>query len=220
MTEPSCWLPPVALGSSSSAVSGGSKGRRLRGRPWPPGVGRSACRPTSLLRCEARLAARAPVEHAVVLTRPPALDRFGAAEAALAAAAVDGEPAGTPGRRPARRGVRFARSSRAATLTRRVASGSGTSLDRRERTELACPQNLAPVHVADSAEHALVEQHLADRGARIVVGEQQLDASVEVGVDPAQVRAEPAEAGMARQVRRAERLDHRRVEAHRFPATR
>ena len=52
----------------------------------------------------------------------------------------------------------------------------------------------------------------------VVVGQQQLDAAAEVGVGAAQVRPEPAEAGVAAGVGRAVRLDDRGVEADRRPA--
>ena len=86
--------------------------------------------------------------------------------------------------------------------------------------QLARPQHLAAVDVAEAAEHPLVEEHLADRGAPVVVGEEQLDTPVEVGVDAAQIGTESPEPRVPRDSRLAIRLDRRGVEAHGRPRRR
>ena len=89
---------------------------------------------------------------------------------------------------------RLARSSLAATLTRRTASISGSSPT--VANGLSRPaQSTAAVHVADATEHAAWSSSTAARVARVVVGEQQLDAATEVGVGATEVRPTPPRPG-------------------------
>ena len=146
--------------------------------------------------------------------------RLGAAEAALAGATVDTESAGHA-RQGDLLGVGEVGAQQPGGDVDEAAGERLTEVaDGCERVQLARPQDLAAVHVADAAEHSLVEQHLADRGAAVVVGEQQLDASVEVGVDAAQVGTESPEPRVPRDSWLPVRLDGRGVEAHGGPGRR
>jgi hypothetical protein len=79
-------------------------------------------------------------------------------------------------------------------------------------------EDLAAEHVAEPAEDPGVEQHLGDGGVGIVVGPQQLDAAIEVGVGPGEVGPEAAQPRVAGGVGAAVRLDEGGVEADGAPA--
>ena len=133
-------------------------------------------------------------------------------------AAVDGEAAGDAGHDVAAAAAEV----RPQHLGGHVDEADGVGLrelgDAGERAQLPGPQHLAAEDVADTAEHARVEQHLGDAGVEIVVGPQQLDAAVQVGVGAPEIGADAAEAGVALGVGHAVRLDDGGVEAHRPPA--
>src|SRR6516164_7100686 len=110
---------------------------------------------------DVQLTPGAPVRHAGLLAVTRHLDRGGAPQAWLAEAAVHREALGRPAGGDARGPFEIG-----AQLARRYLEQPGPlpqveSADRRERIELACPQHLGLVDVADAARHALVEQRLA-----------------------------------------------------------
>ena len=142
---------------------------------------------------EAGLAARAPVQRPPVA--PLADDGRGAALARLAGTAVHGQPAVDAGERDPLGVAQVGpyEPGRHLDHARRLALGEIT--DGSSRVELPRPQELAAVHVAESAQHPLVEQHVGEGGGRVVVGDQRPHAAGEVGVDPRDVRPEPAQPG-------------------------
>ena len=83
--------------------------------------------------------------------------------------------------------------------------------------DLARPEHLAAIDVADAVGDVLVEQGLAHRGELIVEVVEPVDALVEIGVGSAEVGPVWAEAGMPVAVELAVGLDDRCVEAHGDP---
>ena len=178
---------------------------------WPPGAGPSACRPGAARRGADRDGPGTPG----TTTAPGGARRGDSTVLAAPRAALTGAGVHGPTDTLRRAQVRPQQPGGDVDQPHRV--GLREVGDPGERAQLARPQHLAPVHVAEPAEHPLVEQHLGDGRLRVVVGEQRLDAPSEIGVRPAEVGPEPAEARMAAGVGVPVGLDDGGVEAHGLP---
>ena len=150
------------------------------------------------------------------------LDRRRAAPARLARRPYTARDPRVPS--PATRSAwrRLARTSVAADVDEAGGVGLGEVADGGERAQLPGPHHLPPVHVAEAAEHPLVEQHLGapwpGRRRRPAAGRTQRPRSASAR---AEVRGRaPRRPGWRMAVRPAIRLDRGGVEAHGHPARR
>src|SRR5262249_38362267 len=139
------------------------------------------------------LATGAPICDTRLLTVLADFDGLTAAQARLAEAAIDRQTGGRPRHRDARWLVEVGPQQRGGRFEQTAPLAVGEGADRRERMQLARPEDLALVDVADPTGDALVEEGLGDRPSGLAQPPGPNDALVEIDVLTAQIGAELAE---------------------------
>ena len=164
-----------------------------------------------------RLAAGAPIQHAVGFAVVRHAHEIAAATARFSLSAVHRETAVGRRSRDALDTPQVGAQHLVGEPHELVAFVFAQLADSRPRAQLARPQQFAAIHVADSAHHALVEQHFGHGRLGRVVRHHAPHALVDVGRFVAQVGAELAENRMSSRIKIAVRLHHGRRETHRDP---
>jgi hypothetical protein len=145
------------------------------------------------------------------------LDRVMASMARLALSPVHREPTWNFRRCHAVRVVQIGLQQLRSELHDLAALGTLQRGDRCPWRNLTRPEDLAAIHVADPAHHALVEQHFGDSHVGFVVVHHSIDAFLEIRIHSAQIGSESTEDRVSTRIEVAIRLDDWCAEAHGDP---